>query len=636
MKVLSLCKVRQRPDSERKNLSRIADLEDGSFCDIRRDGDGLGLKTLYFDSYKLHSLSADDIAIISWEPDYLNNINNQIIHGVEDIAWIEVVRRAYPSRKDLMVDIKSGALRLDGIRDILLIYKGMKALFWRKEQQKELPHHFGVYILTNEKIGKIDDTLEYYRDLTLGEPSEKVWLSTPEEIISKIFKDHVRQMNELARNEKRLGTLLSKIIESPDILKEIEKELDCDTAKAEEYYNNALDAIKKKLTKDNYDSTLFQSLIENDSVLYQKMLDEVEGKWKKGEEERFLQIKELDRNIKQKEEQKKSLETKEKKLRQSIDKLQKDEDALAGKIDKRVREAREDITGLLSEYAWLTPPAEVRRGEECPKCISVPPPELCGEAENLAETRESLKKNLRAAGVTPSLVSDLTNYLLAAYSTRTNLLVAGIGGMEIAKALGASVCGCLPATLFPDTNVSLQTICEAVADCPADIIAVPNTFSGQTLEKVLFAAESAPQKMFLYLTPFTESLMAEPQGLYQHMLPLFSDDYVSGAAVDDYVFQDARKVAVDCLAEAKGDVAENHEFYAAMGLELRQCSVIDRLVQQLHVFAGANPERGCFRALWIPLALCLGKVNELDELKDRFFPRQDDLDLWQRHVKEEK
>jgi hypothetical protein len=243
------------------------------------------------------------------------------------------------------------------------------------------------------------------------------------------------------------------------------------------------------------------------------------------------------------------------------------------------------------------------------------------ETENLEASKYNLTTNLGEAGISDiKVATELAQFLISAYCNKINLLFAGLGGYDIATALSAALCNRKPAHLNLSLDISTSDAYSILTESDEQIIVVPNALGSKRFEHVLSLADALPKKMFIFLSPFSQALAIEPRGLYQYMLPIFTELYIADCASKDYIYESAQQaisefsIGVKDIAKAKSEISS---FSSALLLEKHDELRIANIKAGLDkYFRDINSHQVCFRALWIPLSVCFGRANELlDEVK---------------------
>jgi len=632
--------VRQKPDGS-KHLVRLADMEDSMLVPIRTDEEGIDRMVIYYPT----SLDLPDkrIALFTWVPIFDGIWKQDSVTQIKR-SWIEVIDRTGEPFRQILEEIGAGVDWCDGTHDLLIRCNKEEAIYWPRSQMR-LIHDRYTYTSKTKYLcaHEIDpilvwsctndvqpDERKYYARLTPGDIREKLWIYTPEKVLSDIFSVHLKQFTAMTRRDRSNVIELLNNVDQPTILHDITTEFDCSLEEARRLYESYISHVEAMLSVNDWDGAIFQNLIDNSSNLSQKMLEAVELDWKEKNTDLVKQSTQLEQGIEAYRRELALLDGQVAQRQKTVDDLEHLEQNVKDKVNALLAGARSDISTLLSEYSWLSPTGSTVVGDQS-DILLVPDKTVedsMEETDQLESAQYNLKINLGEAGVlVDSLATELTQFLFGSYCSKTNLLIAGIGGADIATALSAALCGCDPAVLIPERTVSQRELHRAISTCPADIITVPNALSGDCFEKVITAAGLFPDKMFLFLTPFADSLAAEPQGTYQYMLPLIADIFVSDRANRNYIYANAKKIATDVSPSRKliaRQRAENQSICDTLALTQWQMTMVAIIRATLRlVFDDINLDQACFRTMYLPLAVCLAKTESLDGQMDRM-PAEDE------------
>ena len=642
----SLCMVLLKTDGYTKQLIRLADLDNGVFVPIRRDEEGIARNILHYPP--ISDLPDKTVAVFSWEPFYEDGWKQDV--RLLSNNWIEVIEQPDNELLQLIEEIKAGVSWSNGTHDLLIPFSEGEdhklVLYWPQKQMRFISGDgklackadvisLYIYKILKQDISECsnercpDDRRKYYSQLSMSDQKavDKVFLFTPHEVISTIFIKHIRSFSGLTNRERQAVRRVLNEIENASILHEISLEFECGLEKSQQYYDEYIEKVQETISEDKWDGKLFQNLIDGNSALSERMLVAVESDWKQKNKQTVEQMAQLEKDISSHKTVLAELDRKISINKKTMKQLELLEQAIHEKIRTQLGNARADISTLLTEYAFLLPTGKNMRSNPAisdDNNFLVTSPLHGGqieEAENLEAAKYNLTTNLGEAGISDTKVAtELAQFLISAYCNKINLLVAGSGGFDIATALSAALCNRKPAQLNLSLDISMADAYNILAESEEQIIIVPNALGSKKFEHVLSLTDSLPQKMFIFLSPFSQTLTIEPRGLYQYMLPIFTELYIAGYASRDFIFESAQQaistfsIGVKDIAKAKSELSaissallleRNHEFRVAnikAGLD--------------KYFRDINSHQVCFRALWIPLSVCFGRINELlDEVK---------------------
>ena len=625
--------IRQKPDGS-KHLIRLADMEDDMLVPIRRDEESIDRNVIYYPP----TLNLPDkrIALFSWES-FFDGIWKQEPVRHFNRSWIEVIDRTGEPYRQIIEEIGAGVDWCDGTHDLLIRCKMEEAIYWPKSQMRLIHNRYTyttktkylfIHIIDPELIHNCTndiqtDEREYYASLAPSNIRDKFWIYTPEKVLSKILSLHLKQFIDMTKRDRTNVIGLLSNVEQPTILHDIAAEFDCNMEEAKQLYESYISRAEAMLSLNDWDGAIFQNLIDNNSTLSQKMLEAVDLAWKAKNGDLVAQSDRLEREVEAHSGELVLLEEQVANRRQTISELERLEQNVKEKVKALLAGARTDISTLLSEYSWLAS-SEIVPGNQSDVFLSLDKTaeDSIEETDRFESALDNLKINLGEAGVlVDNLATELAQFLLGAYCSKTNLLIAGIGGADIAIALSAALCGCNPANLRLKHTASQQELHRAISTCPANVITISNALSIECFEQVITATGFFPDKMFLFLAPFADSLSAEPLGTYQYMLPLIADIFVSDRANKDFIYANAQKIMADVSPSRKiiaRQRAEDQTIYETMALTQWQMTMVATIRATLKpLINNQNLDQICFRTMYLPLAVCLAKTESLDEQMDR-------------------
>jgi hypothetical protein len=143
-----------------------------------------------------------------------------------------------------------------------------------------------------------------------------------------------------------------------------------------------------------------------------------------------------------------------------------------------------------------------------------------------------LKENLRIAGVGERWLRPLSAYLYSAYINQVDLLLAGPNGEEIANAFSIAVSGNQASKIVCAGKMSSQAV-QLANDSSASVVTVENPFHPDWISHIPHYSRQPKIKkqMHIWVHPFMEDLSLEPAGLYNYVLPVFTEVFIEQAPV---------------------------------------------------------------------------------------------------------
>lgn len=202
-------------------------------------------------------------------------------------------------------------------------------------------------------------------------------------------------------------------------------------------------------------------------------------------------------------------------------------------VRRKIASAQEDMASFIADISAFLPVGALPQGKsshewyyehaECNDTVD----EDCELADNWKNEYDALFQNLSAVlCIEPELCAILTAFLYSTYINKTPIIIAGPFGEEIADIMSISLFGISAGRLHLGSGSKHEWENE-IRNSAEQIIIIQNMF-GSGWEDHLPQTDMKSQKQIIWVHPFVEDLQIEPRGLYNYMLPLFSENYIGG------------------------------------------------------------------------------------------------------------
>ena len=146
-------------------------------------------------------------------------------------------------------------------------------------------------------------------------------------------------------------------------------------------------------------------------------------------------------------------------------------------------------------------------------------------ADNWNSEYNVIFQNLSSAlRIDSEMCAMLSAFLYSAYLHKEPLLIAGPGGTQIADILSVSLSGKESGKLLLGNNADYG-LSDKLSMSEERIIAIRNMF-GKGWSDDYPSSIAMIDKHILWTHPFVEDLQIEPKGLYNYMLPIFSECFI--------------------------------------------------------------------------------------------------------------
>ncbi len=437
-------------------------------------------------------------------------------------------------------------------------YKGLfcKKTAREKVSSKEIVS-LPYYEISSEQIvetkGYNNQPRWFYNQFSLEEQSRKlVLIYPPEEILKSIIitRSSWNKMKAgFTRDESQKFKKYINTFRSEDVCQELAKKCSFSEDEAESYINEFIKNFDAQLYGTDCDTILFSRMVQNNVLLREKYKEKIKDEWEV-EHSREISEKhaELEKLQKENDEADKILKNVQSEINGAQSELEKirreigEKQKLAVDVNNEMQQliadsknkASEAIakmlfvqaaaskTSLPSNKAFRTDSAS----SDAMKVQFLKGCELTSDAVEYSVSEDmivTLEDNLQSAGVDVNMKNGLAALFYAAYQNNVPLLLAGPNAAEIVDAFSAARWGKLSDRLECAGNYQSDA-----ADLlnSSDFVMVNGLFSANWVDHIESFVSRKPYCVFT--NPFVEDLLIEPKGLYNYMVPVFTDLYVTG------------------------------------------------------------------------------------------------------------
>lgn len=400
-----------------------------------------------------------------------------------------------------------------------------------------------VYIFDDNAI-YVEKNIEFYKYMKVGEPERKILTKSHTDIVKEIILQRaswsVAKQNGLSKADWKSFKDFIGNITNDSMYIEIAEACDCGKAEAQKMVNDFIESADTLIDEGDIDDEILAGIVEKNEPLRKSCEKLVEENWEAKNQEKIKEkTKELDqilKDISEGEQQKKKIDTdienEKKKLAKILaDVAQYDNlgNSIKEKVQVKIEEARKDAADFLSELVMLSPVAgntsqttgtsiaddeAYYEGSECAD----------GENANYQEVIESITDELGESGVEGRYITSLATYMFSAYTNHAHLLLAGPNAESIANAFSIGMFGRYPGVLDCGNKYCKSAI-EAIDNSVDEVIIVKNAFAAEWRDAVT-SLLSEKNKFFILMCPYAEDLVIEPRGLFNYVLPLFTETVV--------------------------------------------------------------------------------------------------------------
>lgn len=546
-KIISLCLAVIRGEGYLR-LFRIADVEEGELKPYYQDYAPryAGTNTQYIYPNPNKPIVEGEIGLWSWySPDgerqlSFRDISNQSIEVLrpDNVMDVESLRFAFSEGIDIAMDRRYIIEFASNDRVSQCVYcdSSYFRLMHNKYILREDIYSLKTYEILKGDIYPIRTTdlpgcsMNYYRYMTLPESLGSFLVRTPIGTVRKAIRARINKCTDgFSKQEKTIIRRFVSEAASENIVNSIVAECKCSTEEAQQYLDEFIRHCEEHFTADDFDESIMLRLVSSDSEIGLKYKAAISDEWQSqnatlidtavkecrfAEEKRdkiYSEIEELEALAKETSER---LEIVKKDYSDSV----KLAEGIAGEIHLRIASATEDLSKFLAQYSLFLPTAN-GAGVTAKILSCIRGIDINAEPDELkqSEVLVNLEENLEAIGVKErSKCAALGAYLLAAYSLRIPLILAGFGAELIADALSA--------TLFNRTSDKIYAGNDFEHIC-ADSDGVVVVYDGFGIMNKVVSAFG--KKFVCFLAQTSEELLIESRSIYNYALPVFAEYYIS-------------------------------------------------------------------------------------------------------------
>ena len=411
-----------------------------------------------------------------------------------------------------------------------------------------------------------------YKYVTLDNPKQLVPILPPENAVAQLFIQRMNwpifKGNGISKEDWRKVVALLNEIPRGDIADRIIRIYHITPEKAQSYVDSFLQNVESYMNSSDVDTDSITYILENHAGLKRRSSDLAYQKWiadnqasvkkaqaelaaiqlkaadeQKAAEQRICQIEQEINEYKAKRtEIRKEIKTAEKELESLQEKIEHnkktgDEAVLA--IRQKIAEAQNDMAGFIADLSTFMPQGFVPSNQEKVKsCFRYYPakeasPEDIDISNDWKDECNTVFQNLSAVFGLPNEQCDmLSAFLYAAHINNMPILILGPCGKEIADILSVSIYGMEAGALVFENNGADNAL-EEISICKEKVLSVSNIF-GKEWNDLICQPIYRLNKQIIWTHPYVEDMVIEPKGLYNYMLPIFSECFIESVASVSY------------------------------------------------------------------------------------------------------
>jgi hypothetical protein len=545
---------------------------------------------------------------------------------ISDIALTEIVElKSIDSVDDLINTIKYDGIRStdSGIETIYCVktgrneYKGILCkdeYFNISTEKKTIKPELSSLPLIELNRDEIIQTEghAFLRSLVPPVAKRNILIKSPMEIVKDIVIKRCSWSTMKAagftRNESK--DLRDYIRELPDedLLQEVSNSCCCSIEEAKSFVDKFVNDISKYLGLDDIEFQIVEKAVVSHEALSSRYRDLVKQQWEIENASKIAKEKEkLDAISKQIEERKKDLteinseiklrEADREKLFQEIDDNQHFADEVQTNVEKKIREAKENAAAFIAEMAFSQPviSKDASMNEagysstSSYKFIEGMSLENDGieKVSNLIDCAGILIDELQDAGVSEEYCTFLAAFLISAWSTRMPLLFAGPNTSAIADALSVSL-DCKMADHIQCAG-NYSPIVVNRNEERHGVTVIENVFSGDWIDHIQNLTPDK-KRYYIFTNPFAEDLMIEPRGLYNYMLPFFTEPFINDVPTCNFYGGILDEKYAVPQSRSNASIKGYEQLLKRIGCNNYLLSRISKIVSALSAYPGYKPD----------------------------------------------
>ena len=407
-----------------------------------------------------------------------------------------------------------------------------------------------IYSINEEDCFTISEkNLCFLKRFQLGNPAGFASVGNTDDVIRSILLERstrklIKECFGVSNAQWRsIKVLLERICDS-SLHEEVADKLKCTLDQAKHYIDDFITRANTLIEAGDIDADVLTRIALNHEQLRTICEEVVEKNWKNTHEEQIAEAKNALDAVYQavsSAEQDRAMLLSETTAAQERLKLIREEiarnEALCSEtveaIHKKIAIAQKDMASFIADVSAFLPVGALSQDKSSQEWFYERAEDNCTVDDNYEladiwkDEFDTIFQNLSAVlCIEPEMCAMLTAFLYSAYINKAPILIAGPFGEEIAKIMSISLYGIGAGTLHLGSG-SIIELEKEIRNSSERIITIQNMF-GNGWEDNLPQTDMKSGKHIIWVHPYVEDLQIEPRGLYNYMLPLFSENFVGG------------------------------------------------------------------------------------------------------------
>ncbi len=603
---ISLCVIKYNDRTGYYSLRRLADvkgeiLEPVDYNSGKDKSSDKPLKYIYYNNY--YGPTTEDMAgFWSWErfvtrdssgeekyktqADYMENIRPIEILGLVDGRITEEVLEhtltipGYIEGKFLIANKREFQPKgQKHIRAVLLDLNDCQVIPVSGKNEKKILLKEDIYTLPVYELNLKDDSfawkdydnnnnVRYFLNrLNLGKSIRRMVARSPVTVMQKELEIWLRGQN-ISREDRRDFKNILQAVPQMSVMESLQDKYQISEEQAQRRVNTFIKKVRDYVDVTDQNAEMAATIIRYHEPLRAEAEAKIEKMWREANKSKIAEGEKVCRQLnEEKEKINKEIQVLQEKVKeqkaeytqinQEITQYTELRDSIESETKRKIEDARQHMGRFLTEISAFTAVMPTGMSNHRAEGWSLKDGEKTTgkdisavKSSSWEDVRETIGRNLEMAGVAPEWCDLAGSYLYAAYIHHMDLLLAGPHGRAIANALALAVEGkkavCLSCHGEPDASVIQQ-----LKEMQEPVIVVENPFHPEWLSRMGECKAACPDTLFIWLHPFTEDLVVEPLGLFNYVLPVFTEFFVNGDEKPEAMQRSLQSDAFEAYQEKK-------------------------------------------------------------------------------------
>lgn len=418
---------------------------------------------------------------------------------------------------------------------------------------KEYIFQLPVYAFSRDEIINIQSPIKtnIYNKIYCGLPKYVFSIKTKKEIVKTLVLDSIsfnryKQVGHL-RADIRVFKDFINSIPTDDLISKISDSCRCNTQTASHLLQQFIDHAVEYVETETIDDEVIGAAIIGNESLMAKAAKIAEDKWKKDNQERVAEANEelsklmteihnAENTLNKYSNEVSALETKQLSLTNSIADKKRLADDVEKSVSERINKAKANAAEFIATMAFINSSAPIRDNTTTHKVqyqlVSNTINEDLQIHSEWSDVVKTAREELESAGVSQKYSYGLALYLCSAFILKQPVLLVGPNAIDIVEAFSYALYGGKYGILncrgdfSPDVTTDIGSEDE-------HIVVIKNIIESNWISYIPDII-SKRDTMFFFIHPYAEDIQIEPKSIYNYMLPLFTEFFVSSSPRKKY------------------------------------------------------------------------------------------------------